>query len=486
MELRETGRLVRGLARRNGFAIACALAGALWVSTASLAEAARLADLRVGAHDDFTRVVLELDQPAGYRLVAPRAGGAPQLLLFVEAQAAPREILGKSPLVQSVTAEPTAQGVTVHIDLASSDVEVTEMILREPPRIVLDLRAKGSAAPAAAAKLAPAPKPERQAAAAAEPAMPVVALPASIAAGAERGTASPSGAAPIELSAGDVAEPAKSAAEGSPADDRPTVEAEDPSMQRGAAPQEQELAEAPGDGVQAAELATEPIVAERPAGRPAPAAAPPPAPMRAAPPRARPSLWGGLWSPMGLMIFGALVIAVGLVVARRRRAAAEDDPLFPVMSAEHAGMEEEESAPVSVAEAPRPFARVAIEDASFERLPEASDSPSLPFVPSASDAEEATGSESESIFEDPDPSGGAASPTEESEPVPASVLEQRMRGLEERLEQLVHSRERLERQVAAQTEELRVQRAAIARTQRVVRSMSKPEDLVTEPVPRST
>jgi hypothetical protein len=474
MELRETGRLVRRLARRNGFAIACALAGGLWVSAASVAEAARLADLRIGAHDDFTRVVLELDQPAGYRLVAPRAGGAPQLLLFVEAQAAPREIPGKSPLVESVKAEPTAQGVTVRIDLASSDVEVSEMILREPPRIVLDLRAKGSAAPAAAA---------------AEPAMPVVALPASMAAGAERGTAGASGA-PIELSAANVAAASKSAAEGSPTDDRPMAEAEGPSMERGttAAQPEQELAEAPGDGVQAAELAAEPVVAEQPAERPPAAAAPPPAPMRAAPPRARSSMWGAFWSPMGLAIFGAVVVAVGFIVARRRRAAAEDDPLFPVMSAEHAGMdEEEESAPVGVAEGPRPFARLAVENASFERLPEASDSPSLPFASTAADAEEtASESESESIFEGPAPSGSAASPTEESEPVPASALEQRMRGLEERLEQLVHSRERLERQVAAQTEELRVQRAAIARTQRVVRSMSKPEDLVTEPVPRST
>ena len=39
--------------------------------------------------------------------------------------------------------------------------------------------------------------------------------------------------------------------------------------------------------------------------------------------------------------------------------------------------------------------------------------------------------------------------------------------------------------LAAQTEELRVQRAAIARTQRVVRSIAKTEDVATEPVPRA-
>jgi hypothetical protein len=67
----------------------------------------------------------------------------------------------------------------------------------------------------------------------------------------------------------------------------------------------------------------------------------------------------------------------------------------------------------------------------------------------------------------------------------ASDVENRIAELERRLDQLGEARERLERQVAAQTEELRVQRAAIARTQRVVRSMTKSEELATEPVPRA-
>jgi hypothetical protein len=50
---------------------------------------------------------------------------------------------------------------------------------------------------------------------------------------------------------------------------------------------------------------------------------------------------------------------------------------------------------------------------------------------------------------------------------------------------VVDARERLERQVAAQTEELRVQRAAIARTQRAVRNMNRPdEEGPTEPALR--
>jgi LPXTG-motif cell wall-anchored protein len=64
-------------------------------------------------------------------------------------------------------------------------------------------------------------------------------------------------------------------------------------------------------------------------------------------------------------------------------------------------------------------------------------------------------------------------------------FERRMAAMETRIDELVDAKERLERQVAAQTEELRVQRAAIARTQRAVRNLSRPgEDAPTEPALR--
>ena len=64
-------------------------------------------------------------------------------------------------------------------------------------------------------------------------------------------------------------------------------------------------------------------------------------------------------------------------------------------------------------------------------------------------------------------------------------MEARIGDVETRLEETVDAKERLERQVAAQTEELRVQRAAIARTQRAVRNMSQPvEEAPTEPALR--
>ncbi len=64
------------------------------------------------------------------------------------------------------------------------------------------------------------------------------------------------------------------------------------------------------------------------------------------------------------------------------------------------------------------------------------------------------------------------------------IVDERLAGLEERVNELSDAKERLERQVAAQSEELRVQRAAIARTQRVLRTVVRPEDEATEPVPK--
>jgi hypothetical protein len=64
-------------------------------------------------------------------------------------------------------------------------------------------------------------------------------------------------------------------------------------------------------------------------------------------------------------------------------------------------------------------------------------------------------------------------------------LERRVSQLETRLDESLEARERLERQVAAQSEELRVQRTAIARTQRALRSLNRgDEEQATEPALR--
>ena len=64
-------------------------------------------------------------------------------------------------------------------------------------------------------------------------------------------------------------------------------------------------------------------------------------------------------------------------------------------------------------------------------------------------------------------------------------IERRVAGIESRFDEVAEGSQRIERQVAAQTEELPVQRAAIARTQRAVRNMSRPDDASpTEPALR--
>jgi len=56
------------------------------------------------------------------------------------------------------------------------------------------------------------------------------------------------------------------------------------------------------------------------------------------------------------------------------------------------------------------------------------------------------------------------------------ALGRRVEALESALERALQGRERLEARLAAQGEELRVQRAALARTQRAVRALSRSRD----------
>jgi hypothetical protein len=83
----------------------------------------------------------------------------------------------------------------------------------------------------------------------------------------------------------------------------------------------------------------------------------------------------------------------------------------------------------------------------------------------------------------------AASPPAFSGPSDAARSEElfadeRLAHLERKLKDLEEAKDRIERQLAAQSEELRVQRAAIARTQRVLRTVARTDDEATEPVPK--
>jgi hypothetical protein len=205
------------------------------------------------------------------------------------------------------------------------------------------------------------------------------------------------------------------------------------------------------------------------------------------------SLFGLVTSPTGLAVIGGVAAALALLAIRRRRAAEDDDPLYSVMSAEDAGAsagygawnhegssaEEPANAEARSFDSDEPVSHDGSQQLGLGR-------PRIvPPPDSIFEAEPSSAPASEPTPVVVTPGAGSYEASNGDVSRAATDLANRVAALERRVEQLAEARERIERQVAAQTEELRVQRAAIARTQRVVRSMSKGEDVATEPVPRN-
>jgi len=130
---------------------------ALLVTIALPAWSARVRDVRVGKHPTFTRVVFELDRPAGYKLErhSPTAGVS-ELVVSLDAAAADELLrVPKQKLVDGVTVESQGGRSVVRIQLGQAGLRLKEMTLSQPSRIVLDVLAKD--VPKQAAK--PATKP---------------------------------------------------------------------------------------------------------------------------------------------------------------------------------------------------------------------------------------------------------------------------------------------------------------------------------------
>jgi hypothetical protein len=494
---------------------------AAWTLGATGAGAARVSEVRVGTHDDgHTRIVVELDSPAGYRLQSPQQGGQPELIVDLDATSIQRDVPSKSLVVKKVHVEPTAAGSTVRISLATGDVAIKEMLLANPPRIVLDLKARG-----------PIPKSDADAIAATdEPEVTASAEPIAVA---------PPTPAKAEVPKSEpAAEPAAAVEKSEPPAQRETIL---PAPTKLALPSAVAPSEAKHDMMPPPptdpQPDLEPTAADEPAARPTliPAierenstaqqatapSSPTPAPsaeerrkaITAKAPQTTPSsdsLVDLATSPMGLAVIGGVVLLLAIVVMRRRRAAEDDDPLYTVMSADDAGagvsmdaaypVDEAEDHPPVLA-ALGPYEPDAFEEASEPAVRVGPSGPRQVALGRASEASELSavsilGDDADSIFDaEPEvvasPVPVAVAPMPEPSPVATQLgyvsaeVERRVAELERRLEQLTEARERLERQVAAQTEELRVQRAAIARTQRVVRTIAKTEDMATEPVPRA-
>ena len=166
--------------------------GLLLALIAAPAQANRIVEVRVGNHPTFTRLVFEMDAFSGYQ-VERRSGadGSEQLTVTLEATTPTREITSKSVGIESINIAESLDHAVAQIRLRKPGLQMKEMILSNPPRIVLDfvhsaaaiaeLTADPYAKPAPAepkpvvAKVAE-PKPEPKPAVAAKPAPePVVA-----------------------------------------------------------------------------------------------------------------------------------------------------------------------------------------------------------------------------------------------------------------------------------------------------------------------
>ena len=101
--------------------------------------ASNVVQVRVGNHPTFTRVVFELDSPSGYRISKGTDQGAQELIVTLEAASTPRSVRSGSPEVGLVAVQQGAQLTEAHIRLRHANAGVKEMILSDPPRIVIDL-----------------------------------------------------------------------------------------------------------------------------------------------------------------------------------------------------------------------------------------------------------------------------------------------------------------------------------------------------------
>jgi len=520
-------------------------AGASLLLSAGDASAARVVDVRVGKHAEFTRVVFELDAPAGYRI---ERGGPDdrELIVLMDAQGNGKRIGAKQALIESVELEPQGFRSVGRIQLAGRELRLKEMILANPPRIVLDVMrpedrpivrlpaAKSTpvASTPAAPKTPPAP---RATAAPAKPQTPRIAqVEAAPPAPAKRAAQDPSTRAAIP---------------------EPLLEA-DPRLQ-----------EIVLDGIEVAQveqLEEVEIAANAPAERPQDllGIAPPPKPARDAadplagdgkpraprPNAAAPSLAVARARStasaepepeasfdlvtVGMAGGGLLLLLGGLLIWRRRRTAsatpldfdddaglgdenpfaAEDgaltdssegatreqgfgspdgdeqtqdpvsatgragEPAEPVepMGDLFAGFDSDEAPPSDI-----PVTEPAFRDNAATSIQE----PTQTQEGTRMDTQTTDHTATRVMDMASGPITGAAPQADQSELV--RELERRVLSLETRLEEMLESRERLEKQMAAQTEELRVQRAAIARTQRAVRNINRTEeDAPTEPALR--
>ena len=451
---------------------------------------ARVIEVRVGAHPTFTRVVFELDGRAGYQIETRKLAGGQELVVTLQAASTPRKLAGHGPLISGVEVDPGDGNAVAHVRLRGQPASVKEMLLANPPRIVLDLGLPESLAKAApkpviaATPVAPAPAPELQKPKPEEP----VAVKPSVA----KATPEPEPASPI-AKATPEREPASPIAKVAPAP-------EPASPEKTAAATPATPTPAPPPAVPELAQAAPPAATPPPADIAQPHAPAPISPKPLASAKAPASqeqgragawLFGwaaklrGMTDPLlWITLAGAglvLLLIMVVVVVRRRLQRTPLDAL-----------ESHREAAASYDLGPFGLGKL---DAADTRFGGEQDREAQPTLPAAGHG----------LFDDIDDEPEKESAMEMGAQVSSGAngfgtgkaaadsdvarlvreLERRVTQVESRFDEANEARERLERQVTAQSEELRVQRAAIARTQRALRGITRGgEEQATEPALR--
>ena len=448
--------------RSSGFF--CFLAAAILLLAAFPAKAANLVGVRIGLHEKYTRVVLQTDARAPCWIVS---SSSEELVLRLSASSEERVIPSQqSAHLTSVAVVPADLGASEIRIALRGPVETEKLVLSSPHRIVLDLRGAGEAAAAPPTAGEPVATDPQLAPAAGQP-----------------GLATPAPEAVAEA----IPEPA--AAPPAPSTEAPleSIPAEpvDPALEE--VEESEEMLEAPAhpepdpSAVLAAEEAEEPVPAD-------PDSRPLPPPSAVSPqPAAGGGLLAALPEPLDQPLFlGALVLflifVIAFAVSRRRGGAEEEEAATPFAAGEPFSVDEQPGVDKQpdVAE-PQEDTEADLPVSSSEASQESSlfDQPVESVDPLDRPESEAAEPDQEEV--------AVALPVVESAPgaAPSQELEQRLAQLEERMDEMIETKDRLGRQISAQTEELRVQRAAIARTQRMLRDLTRPADEATEPVPKT-
>jgi hypothetical protein len=249
-----------------------AVALAALAATASAQGRTHVRDVRVGAHPEFDRVVVELDGPAD---VAWERGPEPGAESFyLDADLGRRERIVRTDLAKVGTITLRAMRVGTQVSLEPQDRRVRAYLLEKPMRLVIDLAAPGAeefAVPKGVTPLAPAksvgrledalvPAPEPAPEAEAVPTPPREPKPEPTP---EPQAEPPQAAAPVAQPPS--AEPAEGAVEGPSA---PPAESEAAAPEAAPGPAEAEPV-APGPAAE-----TQPEPAPEPEAAPAPATPP--------------------------------------------------------------------------------------------------------------------------------------------------------------------------------------------------------------------